>query len=118
MASCAPTATFAQVNSIFFIVPEDKECKETTKNARKKLEIPVARAMPCKTCKKRKHGETRGKTNDLKSKLSCILGASEATRLRMEESLPNYHEDHIVGKVTIHYSIRIWFTNLFLCLKP
>ena len=30
---------------------------------------------------------------------ACILEASEATRLRMEESLPNYHEDHIAGKV-------------------
>ena len=36
--------------------------------------------------------------NDLKSKLAGILEASEATRLRMEESLPNYHEDHIAGK--------------------
>ena len=30
--------------------------------------------------------------------LLCILEASESTRLRMEESLPNYHEDHIAGK--------------------
>ena len=33
-----------------------------------------------------------------KPKLACILEASESTRLRMEESLPNYHEDHIAGK--------------------
>ena len=55
-------------------------------------------AMPCKTCKKNKHGETRSKANDFKSKLACILEASESTRMRMEESLPNYHEDHIAGK--------------------
>ena len=41
---------------------------------------------------------TRGKTNEIKSKLACILEASESTRLRMEESLPNYHGDHIAGK--------------------
>ena len=41
---------------------------------------------------------TRGKTNGFKSKLACILDASESTRLRMEESLPNRHEDHIAGK--------------------
>ena len=58
----------------------------------------MAPAMPCKTCKKNKNGETRGKTNDFKSKFACILEASESTRLRMEESLPNYHEDHIPGK--------------------
>ena len=58
----------------------------------------MAPAMPSKTSKKSKHGETRGKTNDFKFKISCILEASESTRLRMEESLPNYHENHIAGK--------------------
>ena len=48
----------------------------------------MAPAMPCKTSKKCKHGETRGKTNEIKSKLACILEASESTRLR----------DHIAGK--------------------
>ena len=77
---------------------EDKELKETIKNARKKLETPVAPALPFKTCKKSKHGKTCGKTNEFKSKLACILEASESTKLRMEESLPNYHEDHIAGR--------------------
>ena len=40
----------------------------------------------------------RGKSNEIKSKLACILEASESTRLRMGESLPNHHEDHIEGK--------------------
>ena len=68
------------------------------KNARKKFETPTSPAMPCKTSKKSKNGETRGKTNEMKSNLACILEASESTRLRMEESLPNYHEDHVAGK--------------------
>ena len=83
---------------IYFIDPEDKEFKETIQNARKKLETPMAPAVPCKTCKKNKYGETPSKTNDFKSKFACILEASESTRLRMEESLPKYHEDHIAGK--------------------
>ena len=58
----------------------------------------MAPAMPCKTCKKSMHGETRSKTNDLKSKFACILEASESTRMRMEESLPKYHEDLLAGK--------------------
>ena len=58
----------------------------------------MAPAMPCKTCKKSKNAETRSKTNDFKSKFACILEASESTRMRMEESLPNYHEDHIAGR--------------------
>ena len=59
----------------------------------------MAPAMLCKTSKKCKHGVTRGKTNEIKSKLlACILEASESRRLGMEESLPNHHEDHIAGK--------------------
>ena len=37
-----------KLRGIYFIVPEDKEFKETIKNARKKLETSVAPAMPCK----------------------------------------------------------------------
>ena len=86
------------LRGIHFIDPEDKEFKETIKNARKKLETPMAPAMPCKASKTCKHGVTRGKTNETKSKLACILEASESTRLRMGESLPNHHEDHIAGR--------------------
>ena len=41
-----------KMRGIYFIDPEDKEFKETIKNARKKLETPVAPAMPCKIMKK------------------------------------------------------------------
>ena len=58
----------------------------------------MAPAVPCKTSKKSKHGETRGKSNKIKSKFAGILEASESTRMRMGESLPNYHEDHIAGR--------------------
>ena len=33
-----------------------------------------------------------------KSKFACVSEASESTRLRMEDSLPNHHENHIAGK--------------------
>ena len=75
-----------------------------TRNSKKpsrvlaKMETPMAPAVPRLTSKKSKHGETRAKTNDFKSKFACILEASESARLRMEESLPHYHEDHIAGK--------------------
>ena len=87
-----------RLRGIYFIDPEDKEFKETLKKARRKLETSMAPAMLCKTSKNSQHGATRGKTNEIKSKLACILEASESTRLRMEESLPNHHEDHNAGK--------------------
>ena len=87
-----------KLQGIYFIDPKDKEFKETIKNARKKLETPVAPAMPCKISKNNQNWATGGKSNKIKSKLACILEASESTRLRMGESLPNHHEDHIAGK--------------------
>ena len=41
-----------KLRGIYFIDPEDTEFKETIKNARKKLETPVAPALPCKIMKK------------------------------------------------------------------
>ena len=87
-----------KLRGIYFIDPEDKEYKETIKNARKKLETSVAPAMPCKVSTKGKHGATRGKSNEIKSKLACILEANESTRMRMGHSQPHNHEDHIAGK--------------------
>ena len=73
-----------KLRGIYFIDPEDNEYKETIKNARKKLETSVAPAMPCKIFKK--------------TKLACILEANEFTRMRMGNSIPSNHEDHIAGK--------------------
>ena len=53
----------------------------------------------------------------LKTRLACFLEASESTRLRMGESLPNHHEDHIAGKGNNSQQHFIWYTNSFLCLK-
>ena len=95
-----------KLRGIYFIDPEDKEFKETFKNARKKLETSVAPAMPCNASKKGKHGATRGKSNEIKSKLACILEASESTRLRMEESLPNTMRTILQGDTSLqHYNL-------------
>ena len=86
-----------KMRGIYFIDPEDTEFKETIKNARKKLETPVAPAMPCKNTKNNKNCGS-GASNKIKTKLACILEACESTRLRMGESLPTHHEDHVAGK--------------------
>ena len=86
-----------KLRGIYFIDPEDQEFKETIKNARKKLETPMAPAVPCKISKNNQNCGS-GASNKIKSKFACILEASESTRLRMGESLPTHHEDHIAGK--------------------
>ena len=82
-----------KLRGIYFIDPEDKEYKETIKNARKKLETSVAPAMPCKIMKNCGNGSDKYTT-----KLACILEANESTRMRMGNSEPQSHEDHIAGK--------------------
>ena len=84
-----------KLRGIYFIDPEDKEFKETFKNACKKLETPIAPAMPCKIMK---NNCGSGVSNKIKTRLACILEASESTRLRMGESLPNHLEDHVAGQ--------------------
>ena len=44
----APSGKCTKISRIHFIDSEDKEFKETIKNARKKLETSVAPALPCK----------------------------------------------------------------------
>ena len=76
-----------RLRGIWFIDPEDIEFKEIVKNARRKLEVPTVPAMPCKN-KNNRHGI---KVNR-KSKIACILEASESTRWRMEGTIiPKNH---------------------------
>ena len=83
-----------RLRRIYFIDTEETEFKETIKNARKKLETSVAPAMPFKIMKICGSGAS----NKLQTKLACILEANESTRMRMGNSIPHHHEDHIAGK--------------------
>ena len=83
-----------KLRGIYFIDPEDKEIKETIKNARKKLETSVAPAMPCKIMKICGSDAS----NKSKTKLACILEADESTRMRMGNSIPNHHDGQNAGK--------------------
>ena len=70
-----------KLRRIYFIDPEDKEFKETIKNARKKLETSVALAMDCKITK----NCGSGASNLIQTKLACILEADESTRMAYGE---------------------------------
>ena len=103
-----------KLRGIYFIDPEDKRFKETIKNSRKKLETPVAHAMPCKIIQSNKNCESDA-SNKIKSKLACILEAGESTKTAYGRIIADSSWSHLQEKKTIHYSIRIWFTKLFLC---
>ena len=72
-----------KLRGIYFIDPEEKEFKETIKNARKKLETPIAPAMPGKIMK---NNCGSGASNKIKTRLASIMEASESTRLRITKS--------------------------------
>ena len=50
--------------------------------------------MPCKIAK----NCGSGASNKIQTKLACILEANESTGMRMGNSEPSTHEDHIAGK--------------------
>ena len=89
-----------------------RSSKKTIRNARKKMETPTAPAMPCKTCKKNKHGRPVARLM-----ISSLNLRSGSTRMRMEESLPNYHEDHIAGRGDNSLQNYNLVDKIFLCLK-
>ena len=60
-----------KLRGIYFIDPEDKEYKETIKNARKKLETSVAPAMPCKIMKNCGNGSDKYTTK------TCVYSGSQ-----------------------------------------
>ena len=104
-----------KLRGIYFIEPEDTEFKETIKNAREKLETSVPPPMPCKIMK----NCGSGASNNIETKLACFLETSESTRMRMGNSIPqSSRRPYCRKKEVIHYSTKIWSTNLFLCLKP
>ena len=51
--------------------------------------------LPCKIMKKNCGS---GASNKVKTRLACILEAGESTKLRMGNSIPHHHQDHIAGK--------------------
>ena len=61
--------------------------------------------MPCNIIK----NCGRNGSNTIKRKLACILEVHESTRMRMGNSMPHYHEDHVAEKGENHYSTTIWF---------
>ena len=97
--------------------PRIRNSKKPIKNARKKLELSVAPAMPCKIMKKICGS---GASNKLQTKLACILEADESTKMRMGTSIPHHHEVHIAGKgenSLQHYNLVHKFIPMLQAMK-
>ena len=96
-----------QLRGIFFIEPNDEELKPTMKVARRKLDVPMPAAIPCKIPIK-DSGETHRNIGKRKTKFARIVDADESTRPRLEGAGHKLHQDHITAKGTnsmTHYSL-------------
>ena len=102
-----------KLRGIHFIDPEDKEFK-TIKNAREELETSIAPAMPCKNMKK--NCASVG-SNKIKTRLARFWKLMNLQYCVWENHYQVIMKTILQEKETIHNSITILFTNLFLCLK-
>ena len=66
-----------------FIEPSDEEFKLTIKATRRKLEVPMPAAMPCKI-EIKSSGETHRSVGKRKTKYACVVDADESTTPRLE----------------------------------
>ena len=71
---------------------QKKECEGILRELQPQNDF--APAMPCKIMK----NCGSGGSDKNKTKLECILEANESTRMRMGNSEPSNHEDHLAGK--------------------
>ena len=106
-----------KLRRIYFMDPEDKEFKETIKNARKKLETPVAPAMPCKISKNSQNCGNGGNPKRPKQNLRVFWKPVNLQDCVWENHCRLIMKTILQEKETIHYSITIWFTNLFRSVK-
>ena len=72
-----------QLRGIFFIEPNDEGFKLTMKAARRKLEVPMPAATPCKIPIK-SSGEAHRNIEKRKTNYACVVDADESTRPRLE----------------------------------
>ena len=105
-----------QCQKIAWYLLVDPEIRDIMKNARNKLEVPMASAMPCKI-QPEKFREYFRVEKDCKTKYACTDEARESTRNRLQSTPPKDREDHIARKGYHRWPLTIWFINSFRCRK-
>ena len=101
-----------------FIDPDCEEFKDTMKNARRQLEVPMPATTPCKL--QREEYRESCRVDDRKTKYACIVEHDESMRKRLEGTLHEDHEDRIAGKEfneLSHYSLVYKFNPMPQAMK-
>ena len=97
-----------KLRGIRYIDSDDMEFQDTMKNVRKKFELPLQSAMPCKV-QNLGHGEIRfaNNSNSRRSWYACIIEAHESTRARNVKSEARGHEDLIADFNSLTHYIQL-----------
>ena len=98
-----------RLRGIYFNDPEDIGFKETIKNARRKLEVPIARAMPCK--KDNWHGKPFAQKTVESLNLHASWKPVNPQECVWREFCLKFMKTILQGKGVIHYIITIWCTK-------
>ena len=89
-----------KMRGIYFIDPDDEEYNEILRNARRKLERPMAPTMPKDKGASRKWLQSRT-VHSRRIPKQCVVvfveSHFESTRQRAESSQSKNHEDHLAG---------------------
>ena len=87
--------TARRLTGIYFIDPNDKEYEDTLQNPRRKLERPVAPAMPCK---RNQSSITKVMAKPKIRSEKIQIESHESTRQQVESLQSGSHEERIAGK--------------------
>ena len=106
-----------QLRGIFFIEPNDEEFKLTMKAARRKFEVPMPAAMPCKIPieSSRETHRNLGETQD-EIRLCCWCRRKHQTKARRSWTQTSFKITSL-QKGRILLLIAVLFTSSFRCLK-
>ena len=117
---CSVLDNARKLRGIYFIDPEDKEFKETIKNAPKKLETPVSGSRYALQHEQEQSEFGWLVVNPMISNQNlCVFWKPVNLQDCVWENLYRIIMNTMLQeKGTIHCSITIWHTNVFLCPKP
>ena len=92
-----------KLKGIYFVDPDEKEYPEVLKNGRRKVERPMAPAMPCKRMGKQHLSTTKvmqnnGKEKEFKTMYGYVVEPHESTRQRADSLQSKIHEDPIARR--------------------
>ena len=106
-----------RLRGIYFIDPEDKEFKETIKNARRNWKHQWLQLCLARHARKTSMGRPVARLMISSLNLRVSWKPVNPQECVWKNLYQNIMRTILQEKGTIHYNITIWYTNLFLCLK-